>query len=116
VKQSLGTSALGTQPLLNVGVMPAIAIPELFENIGDRARIPHVWEISTGRIVDDQPEYLTLTEISDTTNGLTKRGIIRLAMPGTRNLAHRVMMCGLCSQPERETFPLALTILKQPLG
>jgi len=86
VKQSLGTSALGTQPLLNVGVMPAIAIPELFENIGDRARIPHMWEISTGRIIDDQPEYLTLTEIADTTNGLTKRGIIRLEMPGTRNI------------------------------
>ena len=80
-KQALGSSSVGGQPLLNVGVMPAIAIPDLFEDIGTRARIPHVWEISTGQEIADVPQYLSLNVIADSTAGLTRRGVVRLAMP-----------------------------------
>ncbi|MBC7823501.1 MAG: putative baseplate assembly protein [Candidatus Parcubacteria bacterium] len=78
---AIGTSSVGGQPLLNVGVMPAIAVPDLFEEIGTRARIPHVWEISTGQEIAGVPQYLSLNVIADSTSGLTRRGVIRLAMP-----------------------------------
>ncbi len=80
-KQALGRSSGGGQPLLNVGVMPSIAVPDLFENIGDRARIPHVWEVCTGQEIDNVPQYLSLNVIADSTAGLTRRGVVRLAMP-----------------------------------
>jgi predicted phage baseplate assembly protein len=86
VQQALGTSALGGQPLLSVGIVPAIALPDWADPIGPRAQIPHRWEISTGREINHQPEYLTLTEIADSTQGLTRPGVIRLAMPGARDI------------------------------
>lgn len=86
VRQTLGTGELGGQPLLSVGVMPAIAVPALFEEISSRAQIPHVWEISTGREILTQPEYLPLTVTADSTAGLTRQGVVRLALPAAQNI------------------------------
>ena len=86
VKQALGTQATGGQPLLNVGVMPTIAIPERYDDIQPRTHIPHVWELSTGREFEGEPEYLTLNEISDSTAGLRRPGIIRLALPNPNRI------------------------------
>lgn len=110
-KQALGSSLVGGQPLLNVGVMPAIAIPDLFEDIGTRARIPHVWEISTGQEIADVPQYLSLNVIADSTAGLTRRGVVRLAMPSptyigapTNNVRTR-MNAGTGDRPPRIDAP-----------
>ncbi len=86
VKQALGTTEGGGQPLLNVGIMPAIAVPALFEDIGPRAQIPHVWELSTGREFNGQPEYLTLNVAADSSAGLTRQGVLRLVMPAPNRI------------------------------
>jgi predicted phage baseplate assembly protein len=72
--------ALGSATTLSVGVAPAIKVPELFEEIGPRARIPHVWEVSNVT-ADGEVEYLTLDALIDGTEGLTRRGVTRLALP-----------------------------------
>ncbi|MDX1812532.1 MAG: baseplate J/gp47 family protein, partial [Gammaproteobacteria bacterium] len=70
------------QRVLNVGVMPAIEIPPLFDEVGDRGKVNYVWEISTGKEVNLTPEYQTLDVISDTSAGFTRRGVQRLLLPG----------------------------------
>lgn len=73
--------------LLNVGVVPALPSTDPLEPVTARARVPHVWEITvnTGDPVNEDrtwtPEYLALDEIADTTAGLTRPGITRLALP-----------------------------------
>ena len=85
VRNTLGRSASGGQQLLSIGVMPSIAVPALFEEIGPRARIPHVWEIGT---VDERgdPDYLTLDVVADTTEGLTRPGVVRVALPAASRI------------------------------
>lgn len=85
VKETLGGTAAQRQQVLNVGVAPAINVPALLEDIGPRARIPHVWELSTGREIAGEPEYLTLEEM-DGTQGLTRRGVVRLVLPSARDI------------------------------
>ncbi len=87
VRQALGENPNGGQQLLSVGVMPAIEAPALFEDIGERARIPHVWEMSTLTPQGD-PDYLTLEPIveDDTTRGLTRRGVIPLKLPAASQI------------------------------
>ncbi|HWS99305.1 MAG TPA: putative baseplate assembly protein [Pyrinomonadaceae bacterium] len=82
-RKTLGANKSGGQQLINIGYMPAIEVPALFENVGPRARIPHVWEMSTGREIRGEPEYLTLDSIADadTTEGLARRGVMRLVLP-----------------------------------
>ena len=40
-----------------------------------------MWEISTGREIQKNPEYLPLTVLSDGTAGLRKQGVVRVALP-----------------------------------
>ncbi len=85
IRETLGRNASGGQQLLSIGVMPSIAVPALFEDIGPRARIPHVWEICT---VDErgEPDYLTLDVVADTTVGLTRHGVVRVALPAASRI------------------------------
>jgi|CXWL01.1.fsa_nt_gi predicted phage baseplate assembly protein len=85
IRATLGRSASGGQQLLSIGVVPSIEVPALFEEIGPRARIPHVWELGT---VDErgEPDYLTLDAVADSTLGLTRRGIVRLALPSASRI------------------------------
>jgi len=75
VKKSIASN------VINVGLVPMLQVPALFEDIGPRARVPHVWEISTGHQDPTSPPYLTLTVIADTTGGLAQQGIQRLLLP-----------------------------------
>jgi predicted phage baseplate assembly protein len=81
VRKTLG-GADGTPRLLSVGVAPALQVPDLTERIGERARIRHVWEITTGREPGGEPEYLPLDVIDDSAQSLSRRGVVRLALPG----------------------------------
>ena len=105
----------GARQLLNIGFVPGLppttTIPEAaadparpFQILpdtsasgtdasGQRMRIPHLWEITvrpSGEIVDPdhpwKPDYLSLDEVSDGTAGLTRAGLIRLALPRGVNL------------------------------
>jgi predicted phage baseplate assembly protein len=90
VRAALGNDAEGQQRILNMGIMPALEVPRpledanLFEQLARRARIPHVWEITTGRSTGGSPggaEMVALDIIKDDTSGLTRRGVIRLGLP-----------------------------------
>jgi len=67
--------------LLTVGIVPAVEVPALFEAIGPRGRIPHVWEITTPGRDPGVPALLALDVIEDSTGGLRTTGTERLALP-----------------------------------
>ena len=88
VRSTLGKTKNDGRQLLNIGFVPALAMNDPLAPAAARARVPHVWEIAantTGKIFDETthwtPEYLALDEISDTTFGLTRPGVLRLALP-----------------------------------
>lgn len=72
----------GSPQLINVGIAPAIELPAALDDIDVPGRIPHVWEISTGELVDGRPIYTALTVLADSTRDLTRRGVQRLVLPG----------------------------------
>ena len=80
---ALGGGTSGAVALLSVGVVPALATPALFEEIGPRARVPVVWEITTRGRGTNEVDYLTLEPSagSDTTGGLARPGTLRLPLP-----------------------------------
>jgi predicted phage baseplate assembly protein len=80
---ALGGGDTGAPSLLSVGVVPALKLPELFEQIDTPAPIPVSWEITTrGRSANDT-DYLTLDPVpgSDATKGLSRPGVLRLPLP-----------------------------------
>lgn len=110
IRATLGSSQVGGQQLINIGVMPAIEVPALFEEIGPRARIPHQWEIGTLN-AQGEADYLTLEVISDTSAGLTRRGVLRLALPATSmirvpsNDVRELLNAGVGDNPPRLDVP-----------
>ena len=83
-RQALGSGADGER-LLNIGFLPAVETPDPLEDITLQRRVPHTWEVSVAR-ADGEPEYLPLDVRLDSTAGLTRRGILRLAMPAPDRL------------------------------
>ncbi|MBE0623299.1 MAG: putative baseplate assembly protein [Burkholderiales bacterium] len=82
-RAALGGGDAGAPSLLSLGLVPALKIPELFEQVDTPTPVPVLWEMSTqGRSALDT-EYLTLDPLpgADSTNGLTRPGVLRLAMP-----------------------------------
>lgn len=82
-RSALGGGDSGAPSLLSVGLVPALKMPELFEQVDAPTRVPVLWEITTqGRTALDT-DYLTLDSLpgADSTNGLTRSGVLRLAMP-----------------------------------
>lgn len=111
VRNALGTGSDGQQQLLNVGVMPFIEVNEPFTALADIELIPHVWELSTGRCYEDtsgnEPEYVTLDELSDGTASLTQRGVVRLGLPSAADIGaldndvRRAVDAGVGDRPPR---------------
>ncbi|MBU4295137.1 MAG: baseplate J/gp47 family protein [Desulfobulbaceae bacterium] len=83
IKDTMAGTANGKQQLLNIGLVPAIRLPESFDETTKPGRIPHVWEISTAAVNEQQkPVYSILTRLADSTDDLTKGGVERLLLPG----------------------------------
>ena len=82
-RNAMGGGDTGAPALLSVGLVPALSVPELFEDIGPRARVPVMWEITTRGSRPNETGYLTLEPVpdSDTTAGLTRAGVLRLPLP-----------------------------------
>jgi predicted phage baseplate assembly protein len=82
-RAALGGGDSGAAALLSVGIVPALATPALFEEIGPRARVPVVWEITAPGRSANETDYLTLEPLagSDTTAGLARPGALRLPLP-----------------------------------
>ncbi|HEY4241163.1 MAG TPA: putative baseplate assembly protein [Kofleriaceae bacterium] len=86
-RQALGPAADGGSRLLSVGYAPAIAVVNPTTDVSQATAIPHVWEITTGKAsTGTASDYLTLERNSDTTNGLTTRGVRRLVLPSADNI------------------------------
>jgi predicted phage baseplate assembly protein len=81
VKAALAGGGEGRQ-ILNVGIAPAITLPESFDEIIRPGRLDHTWWVSTADMQDDKPVYSSLRRLSDTTQEYTRRGIERLVLPG----------------------------------
>jgi predicted phage baseplate assembly protein len=82
-RSALGGGDGSVPPLLSVGVVPALKLPELFESLDSPLPIPVLWEITThGRSANDT-DYLTLDPLpgADSTHGLSRPGVLRLPMP-----------------------------------
>jgi len=82
VKNTLAGIDEGRAAIMNIGLAPAIEVPSSLDDSGRPGRIPHVWEISTGALLNDQPVYSQLTRIADSTEELTRRGVERWVLPG----------------------------------
>ncbi|MBP6801314.1 MAG: baseplate J/gp47 family protein [Zoogloea sp.] len=84
-RAALGGGDSGAAAMLSVGVVPAIAAPALFEEVGPRARVAVLWEVVTLAADGVNADYLTVEplpgEANDTTAGLTRAGVLRLPMP-----------------------------------
>ncbi|HEX9107839.1 MAG TPA: putative baseplate assembly protein, partial [Longimicrobiales bacterium] len=82
-RSAMGGGDTGAPALLSVGLVPALTVPTLFEDIGPQARVPVLWEITTQGQRANQTGYLTLEPVpdSDTTAGLTRPGVLRLPLP-----------------------------------
>jgi predicted phage baseplate assembly protein len=96
---------------LNVGVALAYDLPALSEDIGSRARIPVLWEISSGRSTGGEAEMVALEVLQDGTDGLSRHGVVRLGLPpATRigapeNDPRRDLQAGVGNQPPRLDDP-----------
>jgi predicted phage baseplate assembly protein len=79
----LGGGDTGAPELLSIGIVPMLDVPELFEDIGPRSKVPVTWEITTRGRNAHETDYLTLAPLpgSDTTKGLTQAGVLRLPLP-----------------------------------
>ena len=106
--------ALGGKQVLNVGVAPAVEVPEtLTEQVGEaRGGVPLVWEVSSGRMTaSGEPEYITLDVVEDGTRALTRRGVVRLALPGEDDIGAlpndvgEDVLAGLGTRPPRLDAP-----------
>jgi hypothetical protein len=116
VRQTLGRGPGGGQQLISIGIMPSLTVPALFEDIGRRAALPHVWEI-TGVDASNATTYRTLDTFLDTSAGLTQRGVQRLALPSKEfigaptNDVRRLLQAGTGDEPPRLDDPEKATRL-----
>jgi predicted phage baseplate assembly protein len=81
VRLALGGGDSGAPSLLSVGMVPALKMPELFQQVDAPAPVPVLWEITTRGRSEFDTDYLTLDAVSDSTNGLARPGVLRLELP-----------------------------------
>lgn len=65
---------------LNVGFVPMTAPVETLDALPPRRPISHVWEVSTAEVIAGETVYRSLDVIGDTTNGLTRDGVLQLGL------------------------------------
>jgi predicted phage baseplate assembly protein len=86
-RTALGSAADGSSRLISIGFAPAIEMPEQTDDVTKALEVPHVFEMTTGRDpTGADSDYLTLERVSDTTGGLTRRGVRRLVLPSASEI------------------------------
>jgi predicted phage baseplate assembly protein len=82
-RSALGGGDARAPELLTVGVVPALDRPDPFDEVGPRAAVPVLWEITTRGRGPRDTGYLTLDPVpdTDTTRGLSRAGVLRLSLP-----------------------------------
>jgi hypothetical protein len=71
--------------VLSIGFVPALNVPNLFADIGPSAAVQANWQMSQNTPAGQPVAYTTLKVFADTTQGLTRPGVVRLSVP-ERNL------------------------------
>ncbi|HEY6168305.1 MAG TPA: putative baseplate assembly protein [Verrucomicrobiae bacterium] len=83
IRTTLGQSPSGGPQYLNVGVSPAMAVVKFGEDAGPRSPIHYAVELTTPDLNHAMAVvYAGLTVVTDTSNGLTTDGVLRLKLPG----------------------------------
>lgn len=73
-RTALGTGS--TPMILNLGFVPSLPATNPLAGAGTLAPVPATWQIS-----GTAQNFITVSVVDDTTNGLTQPGVVRLAMP-----------------------------------
>jgi predicted phage baseplate assembly protein len=83
VRAALGGGDTGAPALISIGLVPALKIPEAFEEVLPPSPVPVQWEITTRGRTPFETDYLSLEPApgADGTNGLTRPGVLRLSLP-----------------------------------
>jgi len=79
-RELLARDESGSPRLINVGVLPALVLPDEQREIGAREQIDVQWEISVGGAA--QTDYHTLDIAPGSADGLKRAGVFRLVPPG----------------------------------
>lgn len=85
ITAALGSGS-GQQMILNVGIVPALSLPDPFADIGPRAAVQAVWQMTDATSASQTPIYNTLKVYGDTTQGLTRPGVVRLVLPSADHI------------------------------
>jgi len=83
VRAALGGGDTALPPLLSVGVVPALAVPEPLAQPSAPVPVPVLWEMTTPGRSAQETDYLTLAVQpgTDTSAGLARAGVLRLQLP-----------------------------------
>lgn len=83
VRNAVGGGAAAVPALLSVGLVPALKLPQLFEQVSAPVAVPLLWEMATRGPGTFDTDYLTLAVQpgSDTSGGLARAGTLRLQLP-----------------------------------
>lgn len=79
VRDQLARNAAGAPRLINVGVIPALTLPD-DQRVAEPLQIAAEWELSVGG--GRNTDYQTLDKARDGTEGLRRAGVLRLVPPG----------------------------------
>jgi predicted phage baseplate assembly protein len=110
LRKALGSPLDGAQQILNIGVVPAVELPAQFGDAGPRPRVSYQCEISNSTSAGGN-EYHELDVLSDSTDGLTQRGVIRVVLPAAQfigappNDVRRLLDAGVADRPPRLDVP-----------
>ncbi|HEX3549445.1 MAG TPA: putative baseplate assembly protein [Candidatus Elarobacter sp.] len=74
------------QQLLSVGFVPAIAPADPFADVGPRSAAQATWQMTSAPPGSDVA-FTTLAIVDDTTQGLTRAGVVRLAVPQSADIS-----------------------------
>jgi predicted phage baseplate assembly protein len=85
-RAALGSTHDGASRLISIGFAPAIEMHQQTDDVTKAVEVPHVFEITTPTANGSDSDYLTLDRVSDTTGGLTRRGVRRLVLPNAANI------------------------------
>jgi predicted phage baseplate assembly protein len=89
VALAMGTGGgTGLPALLSVGVVPALSRPAPLDQVSAPLPVPVLWEVSTRGRSGFETDYLTLDVQAgtDTSGGLARAGVMRLQLPGQRDI------------------------------
>lgn len=78
---TLGRDAAGRRQVLSLGLVPALSAPPSLDDPGFARRLPLDLAISSGVDATGEPVYTPLAILSDSTNGLSRTGVVRVVLP-----------------------------------